>query len=75
MTINAGLRLVAGFFTILSLVLGWYVSPYFFLFTVFVGLNQMQSAFTGWCPMMWFLGKLGFKREVVADDQSAACCK
>lgn len=75
MTINAGLRLVAGFFTILSVVLGWYVSPYFFLFTVFVGLNQMQSAFTGWCPMMWMLGKLGFKREVVADEQQAACCK
>jgi hypothetical protein len=74
MTINAGLRLVAGFFTLLSVVLGWYVNPLFFLFTAFVGLNQMQSAFTGWCPMMWLLDKLGFKREVMADN-SSACCK
>ncbi len=67
MTINAGLRFVAGFFTFLSVVLGWYVSPYFFLFTAFVGLNQMQSAFTGWCPMMVILARLGLKKEVACD--------
>jgi len=64
MTINEGLRLAAGFFTILSVVLGVYVSEYWFLFTIFVGLNQIQSAFTHWCPMMWMLGKAGFKKEV-----------
>ncbi|UCF80364.1 MAG: DUF2892 domain-containing protein [Acidobacteriota bacterium] len=65
MTVNEGLRLAAGTFTIASVALGYYVSPYWFLFTVFVGLNQIQSAFTHWCPMMWFLQKLGLKRETV----------
>lgn len=69
MTINAGLRLAAGFFTILSVALGYYVNPYWFLFTVFVGLNQIQSSFTGWCPMMWILEKAGLEREV-----RASCC-
>lgn len=74
MTINAGLRMVAGFFTLASVALGWYVSPYFFLFTAFVGLNQLQSALTGWCPMMWLLEKLGFRREAPVGS-SQGCCK
>lgn len=67
MTINAGLRLVAGFFVVLSVTLGYLVNPWWFAFTAFVGLNLMQSAFTGWCPMVWLLGKLGFKREMVIE--------
>ncbi|HEX5277021.1 MAG TPA: DUF2892 domain-containing protein [Fluviicoccus sp.] len=63
MTINAGLRIVAGFFVMLSVALGYFVNPAWFLFTAFVGLNLFQSGFTGWCPMVWFLGKLGFKKE------------
>jgi hypothetical protein len=43
----------------LSVALGYYVSPYWFLFTAFVGLNLFQSAFTNWCPMITFLKKLG----------------
>jgi len=39
--------------------LGYWVHPAWFLFTAFVGLNLFQSAFTNWCPMMSFLGKLG----------------
>ena len=66
MTINAALRLIAGLFVILSVTLGYYVNPAWFLFTAFVGANLMQSAFTGWCPMVWLLGKLGFRREVPA---------
>ena len=67
MTINAGLRLVAGFFVVLSVALGYYLNPLWFLFTVFVGLNLMQSAITGWCPMFWILGKLGFKKEAIIN--------
>ncbi len=67
MTINAGLRLIAGSFVFLSVALGYYYHPGFFLFTGFVALNLIQSAFSGWCPMVWFLGKLGFKREAVVD--------
>jgi hypothetical protein len=43
----------------LSVALGYWVSPNWFLFTAFVGLNLFQSAFTNWCPMMTFLRKLG----------------
>ena len=39
--------------------LGWFVHPAFFLFTAFVGANLLQSAFTGTCPMMAILRKLG----------------
>lgn len=61
MTVNRYLHLIAGFFVMLSVALGHYVSPYWFLFTAFVGLNLFQSAFTDWCPMMTILRKLGVK--------------
>ena len=59
MTVERGLRLIAGAFVTLSVVLGIYVSTYFLWFTVFVGLNLFQSAFTNWCPMMVILRKAG----------------
>ena len=62
MTVNEALRAMAGFFVLLSLALGYWVSPYFYLFTAFVGLNLFQSAFTDWCPMMTVLRKLGVRR-------------
>lgn len=55
------LHLVAGSFIFISVILGFTVSPYFFYFTAFVGLNLFQSAFTHWCPMMTFLRWAGFK--------------
>jgi len=61
MTLERSLRMIAGFFVILSLGLGYLVSPYWYLFTAFVGLNLFQSAFTNWCPMMTFLRKAGLK--------------
>ncbi len=61
MSVDRYLRMVAGFFVVLSVALGYYVSPYWYLFTVFVGLNLFQSAFTNWCPMMTFLRKAGVK--------------
>jgi len=45
------IRRIAGTFVLLSLALGYWVSPWFFLFTGFVGLNLLQSSFTRWCPM------------------------
>lgn len=59
MYIDRWLRLIAGAFVLLSLGLGYWVSPYFFLFTAFVGLNLLQSGVTDWCPMMTILRKLG----------------
>lgn len=61
MTIERALRLMAGLFVLLSLSLGYWVSPYWFLFTAFVGLNLLQSGFTNWCPAMWFFKKLGLR--------------
>jgi hypothetical protein len=42
-----------------SLVLAYYVSPYWYLLTVFVGLNLLQSAFTNWCPAMSIFRAMG----------------
>ena len=52
------IRLIAGTFVMGSLALGWFVSPYWFLFTAFVGLNLFQSALTKWCLMDDILRKL-----------------
>lgn len=61
MTVERGLRGVAGFFVLLSVALGYWVHPAFFLFTAFVGVNLFQSAFTNACPMMAILRKAGFQ--------------
>ena len=61
MTLHQHLRGIAGTFVLASLALGYWVSPYWYLFTAFVGLNLFQSAFTDWCLMMTFLRRLGVK--------------
>ena len=53
------IRRFAGTFVILSVALGWFVSPWWYLFTVFVGLNLLQSSFTEFCPLERVLGRLG----------------
>ncbi|MGA7414455.1 MAG: DUF2892 domain-containing protein [Bryobacteraceae bacterium] len=59
MTVERTLRLIAGAFVMLSLALGYWVHPAWFLFTAFVGLNLFQSGFTNWCPMMTILRRAG----------------
>jgi hypothetical protein len=59
MTVERALRLIAGAFVALSVLLGIYVNANFLWFTLFVGLNLFQSAFTNWCPMMMILRKAG----------------
>lgn len=63
MTVERFLRGIAGFFVLLSALLAHYHSPYWLLFSGFVGLNLLQSAFTDWCPMMTFLKKLGVRSQ------------
>lgn len=63
MTVERYLRLIAGAFVVASVLLGYFSSPYWFLFTGFVGLNLIQSALTNWCPMMSILRSLGAKGE------------
>jgi len=70
MTVERALRLIAGAFVMASALLAAVHSPYWLLFTGFVGLNLFQSGFTNWCPMVWILGKAGLPR---ASD--AACDK
>ncbi|NMC43999.1 MAG: DUF2892 domain-containing protein [candidate division Zixibacteria bacterium] len=50
MTIENGIRGLAGGLVLLSLALSWIISPYFLLLATMVGLNLVQSAFTGFCP-------------------------
>ena len=67
MSIERYLRLIAGFFVMLSVALGYWVNPRWFLFTAFVGLNLFQSAFTNWCPMMTSCGNWGSNRRSAAS--------
>jgi hypothetical protein len=70
-TIERAIRVLAGFFVLLSLALGVeaspvFVSPWFLAFTAFVGLNLFQSGFTGFCPPSFLLKKLGFREDGAA---------
>ena len=53
------IRAIAGSFILISLLLTYFYSQYWLLFTAFVGLNLLQSAFTKWCLMEILLEKLG----------------
>jgi hypothetical protein len=61
MNVERALRLVAGLFVVASVALGYWVNPWFFAVTAFVGLNLFQSAFTNWCPMMTILRRAGVR--------------
>jgi hypothetical protein len=61
MRVEAALRGIAGVFVLVSVALALRVSPWWLALTAFVGLNLLQSAFTGWCPMMWILRQGGLK--------------
>ncbi|MBM4188782.1 MAG: DUF2892 domain-containing protein [Gemmatimonadetes bacterium] len=64
MPMHYQIRLIAGTFVLVSLALGWLVSPWWFLFTAFVGANLVQSALTRWCLMETILVKLGVAKPV-----------
>ncbi|MDF2141340.1 DUF2892 domain-containing protein [Paenirhodobacter sp. CAU 1674] len=51
----------AGAMVLISVLLTQFVSPYFMWFTVFIGANLLQSAFTGFCPAAKIFAALGFK--------------
>jgi hypothetical protein len=59
MKLNDALRLLAGVMVLLSVALTLYHDPRWVWLTVFVGANLLQSAFTRWCPAIWFFRKLG----------------
>jgi len=61
MTVDRVLRIIAGLFVMLSVLLAVYVNVNFLWFTAFVGLNLFQSGFSNWCPMMTILRKAGLR--------------
>ncbi len=61
MNIDRFIFAFAGIVIMLSLALGYFISPYWLLLTAFVGLNMFQAAFTGFCPLAIILKKLGLK--------------
>ena len=71
MKMEGTLRGIAGVVVLLSVALGYWLSPYWFLLTAFAGVNLFQSAFTGWCPMMALLRRLGIGREPAAAGGGA----
>ncbi len=61
MTVENGVRVFAGTMVLISVALVYFVSPWWLLLTAFVGIQLIQSAFTGFCPPAYVLRKLGFK--------------
>ena len=61
MNIDQAVFRFAGIVVLLGLVLGWLVSPYWYLLTAFAGLNMIQSSFTGFCPAAIVFKKLGLR--------------
>ncbi len=61
MNIDKAVLAFAGFVVLLGLVLGYMVSPYWYLLTAFAGLNMMQASFTGFCPSAIIFKRLGVR--------------
>ena len=61
MTLDRVVLAFAGFVVLVSLALGYYVSPWFFLLTAFAGLNMIQASFSGFCPAALVFKALGVK--------------
>jgi hypothetical protein len=61
MSIDKAVLAFAGFMVLLSLLLAHFASPLWLWFTAFIGLNMLQSAFTGFCPAAMIFRKLGLK--------------
>ncbi|MDA3897638.1 MAG: DUF2892 domain-containing protein [Desulfobacteraceae bacterium] len=52
---------IAGCMILMSLLLSWLHSPYWLFLTAFSGANMLQASFTGFCPMVMVLKKIGIK--------------
>ncbi len=68
MKLENAIRILAGTMVLISLALGYWVSPYWYWLGVFVGCNLIQSAFTGFCPAEKILTRLGVGKT------GASCC-
>jgi hypothetical protein len=64
-------RAMAGTIILISLALAHWVSPYWLFLTLFVGVNLLQSAFTGFCPAATILQKLGIAKDACPVQKNA----
>lgn len=72
MSLERWIRLIAGSFVTISVVLSYLHSPYWLFFALFVGLNLFQSALTRWCLIEELLKKLGVRSETAAAKPGPA---
>jgi hypothetical protein len=72
MNIDRAVLAFAGTMILASLALAWFVSPYWLLFTAFVGLNMLQAAFTGFCPAAMIFRRLGLREGCAFADKASA---
>lgn len=63
MSVERGIFAFGGAMVILTSLLALFHNPLWTWFTLFVGLNLLQSAFTGFCPASWVMKKCGMKSE------------
>ena len=68
MTLDRAVQAFAGVMVLISVALTQFVSPWFWLMTAFIGVNLLQSAFTGFCPAAIVMRRLGIGR-----DRNASC--
>ena len=61
MTVENGVRIFAGTMVLISVALVCFVSPWWLIYTTFIGVMLIQSALTGFCPPAFVLRKLGCK--------------
>ncbi len=64
MTIDRAVLAFAGIMTLLSAALAAFISPWWLLFTAFIGLNMLQASFTGFCPAAMIFKRLGCRSGV-----------
>lgn len=62
MTLDRAVMAFAGVMVLVSVLLASFVSPYFLWFTVFIGVNLIQSSFTGFCPAAIVMKRLGLRQ-------------
>ena len=70
MNLDRAVMAFAGVMILISVLLVYFVSPWWLLFTAFIGLNLLQASFTGFCPAAMVMRRLGIGR-----GQSSSCCR
>ncbi len=68
MNLDKAVMRFAGIMVLVSVALTHFVSPYWALFTLFIGLNLLQASFTGFCPAAIVFNKLGVKSGCAFKD-------